>query len=151
DLEKNVPARDGAGRYKTRSYSGKAKDKKSNGNADADDALYFEADESASPAERRKAVRRLYQKLDQTQEWAENNYYHLLNEQQNAVLITANKFWSDLAEQDPAKPFRTVNVAEASHNFTESMFALSLVDLPFEPAKQETKFEGAKMTITAGS
>ena len=42
------------------------------------------------------------------------------------------------------------NLAEASRNFPEMMFALAVLDLPFEAGKHETKFDGAKMTLTAG-
>ena len=62
----------------------------------------------------RKQVRQLYQQLDKTQEWAENNYYHLPIEEQNADLVKVNAFWRDYAQHDPQKPFLSVNLAEAS-------------------------------------
>ncbi|MDA1050033.1 MAG: hypothetical protein O3C40_06085 [Planctomycetota bacterium] len=97
------------------------------------------------------SVRSLYQTLDKTQEWAENNYYHLPIEQQLAGLVTVNAFWRDYAEHDPAQPFRSIHFAEASQNFTEMMLALSLLDLPFEAAEHATEFADGKMTLTAGS
>ncbi len=99
----------------------------------------------------RKLVRQLYTKLDKTQEWAENNYYNLVIEQQNAQLIPVNSFWKDFADHDPAKPFFSVNVADASRNFPEMLLALAVLDLPFDAAKHETAFEGTKMTLQAGS
>ncbi|MEO8493847.1 MAG: hypothetical protein ABI614_02170, partial [Planctomycetota bacterium] len=97
------------------------------------------------------AVRVLYQTLDKTQEWAENNYYHLPIEQQLAGLVSVNAFWRDYAEHDPAQPFRSIHFAEASRNFTEMMLALSLLDLPFDAAEHATDFAAGKMTLTAGS
>ena len=41
---------------------------------------------------------RLYQKLDATKEWVENNYYRLPIEQQNADLVTVNSFWNGLCD-----------------------------------------------------
>ena len=101
----------------------------------------------------RKDARQFYRKLDKTQEWAENNYYHLPIDQQNADLVTVNAFWRDYAQFDPSKgqKFRSVNLAEASHNFPEMMFALAVLDLPFAADKHETKFDQAQMTLTPGS
>lgn len=114
---------------------------------DADEADDFlEADR-----ERRTAVRQLFRQLDKTQEWVENNYYNLAIEVQNADLVPVSAFWRDYAQHDPAKPFYSVNLAEAGRNFPEMMFALSLLDLPFEPGKHETKFDGLKMSLTTGS
>lgn len=97
------------------------------------------------------SVRALYQLLDKTQEWAENNYYHLPVEQQLAGLVSVNAFWRDYAEHDPQQPFRSTNFADASRNFTEMMLALAVLDLPFEATEHKTEFAGGKMTLTAGS
>ncbi len=107
-----------------------------------------------------KLVRQLYRKMDPTKEWAENNYYQLLIAAQNGELITVSPFWRDYAVHVAAnaaaganndKPFLSANVAEASRNFTEMMLALAVLDLPFEPAKHESKFDGPQMTLAAGS
>ncbi|MHC4404176.1 MAG: hypothetical protein ACYTG0_31365 [Planctomycetota bacterium] len=100
--------------------------------------------------DKRSGLRQLYRKLDKTQEWVENNYYHLPIERQDAGLITVNAFWRDYADAVPGEPFRSVNLAEASRNFPEMMFALSLLDLPAESAEHETEFDAAKMTLSAG-
>ena len=109
---------------------------------------YFKAD-----AAERAEARQFYRKLDKTQEWAENNYYHLPIEQQNASLITVNAFWRDYAKFDPAadRQFRSINFAEASRNFSEMLLALAVLDLPFQAEKQETRFDGARLTLTPGS
>ncbi|MCY2989001.1 MAG: hypothetical protein NTY19_14185, partial [Planctomycetota bacterium] len=65
----------------------------------------------------------------------------------------ANAFWRDFAQFEPGqgKKFRSVNFAEASHNFPEMMLALAVLDLPFAADKHETKFDQAQMTLTPGS
>jgi hypothetical protein len=104
--------------------------------------LGVEAEEMESRAEfagrrtardrgRRADVRQFYRKLDETKEWAENNYYHLPIEQQNTDLVTVNKFWNDFAARNPEAPFYSKHISEVARNFTEMMFALSVLDLPF--------------------
>jgi len=99
----------------------------------------------------RKRARRHFQKLDKTEELVENNYYHLPVEQQVAGLITVNDFWSDYAAHDGKTPFLSKHLAQPTGNFAEMMFALSVVDLPFESQKHETKAEGAGYTMKAAS
>ncbi|MBP85212.1 MAG: hypothetical protein CMJ64_00605 [Planctomycetaceae bacterium] len=99
----------------------------------------------------RQQARQLYQKLDKTQEWAENNYYKLLIEQQNEDLVGVNSLWRDYAEHSPAQPFRSSNFAEVTRNFTEMMFALSVLDLPFEAAEHKSELADNTVTLTAGS
>lgn len=98
----------------------------------------------------REELRQLYRQLDKTWEWAENNYHHLTIDQQTAALVPVSAFWKDFADRDPAAPFLSTHLAEASRNFSEMVLALGVLDLPFESPKHETKFEGAKMTLTAG-
>ncbi len=122
---------------------------KDEANFDVDEVgekMYFERN-----GDRREQARQFYRKLDKTQEWVENNYYQLPIEQQNADLVTVNGFWRDYAAHDPATPFYSTNLAEASRNFAEMMFALSVLDLPMESRKHEMEFAKAKMTLTAGS
>ena len=121
---------DGVPNYSDESRSGK-------------DSLFFDAPEGVQ-------LRQLYRKLDQTLEWAENNYHHLTIDQQHAGLVTVNAFWKDFAQHDPAGPFLSRNLAEASRNFPEMLLALAVLDLPFEAPKHDTKFDGAKMTLTPG-
>jgi hypothetical protein len=105
---------------------------------------YFARDEA-----RRLRARRFYVKLDKTEEWAENNYYRLPIEQQNADLVTVNAFWNDYARHDPRRPFLSPNLAEASRNFTEMMLALALLDLPFEADEHKAELKGVALTIEA--
>jgi hypothetical protein len=112
---------------------------------DAKEEMYFKGD-----ADKRKAIRQLFRKLDPTQEWAENNYYHLLIAQQNADLIPMSSFWKDYAAAADKSGFLASNLAEASHNFTEMMFALSVLDVPFTAEKPEVRFDGAGMKLVTG-
>ena len=98
----------------------------------------------AADRKRELAVRQLYRQLDKTQEWAENNYYQLPIAAQNGALVPVNAFWRDYAAQDPKLPFRSTHLAEASTNFTEMMFALSVLDLPFRSVEHEATFNGAQ-------
>jgi hypothetical protein len=96
---------------------------------------------------RRAQVRQLYRTLDQTQEWAENNYYKITIQEQGPDLVPVNRFWRDYAKHDGRTPFVSVHLAEASRNLTEMLSALAVLDLPFESSKPEVSFEGPKMTI----
>lgn len=100
----------------------------------------------------RAQVRQLYQKLDKTQEWAENNYWHLPIEQQGPDLVTVNPFWRDYAKhRHGSSPFLSANVAWASRNFTEMMCALAVLDLPFDAPKPGVTFDGARMKLVPGA
>jgi hypothetical protein len=95
-----------------------------------------------------------YRRLGPTKEWAENNYYHLPIEQQNAQLIPVNAFWRDFAAwmaSGAKAPFLSSNFTEAHRNFSEIMFALAVLDLPFEAGKHTTKTEGPAFTLTTAS
>ena len=107
---------------------------------------YFERDKL-----RRESARRLYEKLDKTQEWAENNYFKVPLSQQNADLVKINTFWNDYAAANPKQPFFSTNLAEAAGNLTEMMFALSVLDLPFKSGEHKSQFNKSKMELAAGS
>src|SRR5205814_8805052 len=93
-------------------------------------------------------VRQLYRKLDPTVEWAENNYYKLRITEQTAALVGVGPFWMDYARHDGKGPFLSRHLADASRTFTEMMFALAVLDLPFESPKHVVKFDGGRMTLT---
>ena len=100
---------------------------------------------------RRKRTRQFYSKLDKTEEWVENNYYHLPIGQQVAGLVTVNAFWNDYAAKGGEGPFLSAHVAEASRSFTEMMLALAVLDLPFKAGRHGTAYKDAAMTLTPGS
>jgi hypothetical protein len=97
------------------------------------------------------AIRQLYRRLEPTMEWAENNYYQLLVQQQLADLVPISQFWLDYARHDGKGPFLSRHLADASRNFTEIIFALAVLDLPFEAGKHEVKFDAGRMTFTPAS
>jgi hypothetical protein len=97
--------------------------------------------------EKRLGVRQLYRKIDPTVEWAENNYYKVRIDRQVADLVTPGPFWLDYARHDGKSPFLSRHLADAGRNFTEMMFALSVLDLPFEAPKHDVQFAGGKMTV----
>jgi hypothetical protein len=99
----------------------------------------------------RGRARRLFQKLDKTEELVENNYYHLPIEQQVAGLITVNDFWGDYAAHGGKAPFLSRHLAQPTRGFPEMMLALSVLDLPFEAAKHETAAKGAAYTLKSAS
>ncbi|MFZ2961316.1 MAG: hypothetical protein WA705_30945 [Candidatus Ozemobacteraceae bacterium] len=96
---------------------------------------------------RRQAARPLFRKLEKTEEFVENNYYQLPIERQVGDLVTINGFWKDFAAWDGKGPFLSIRVAEASRSFTEMMFALSVLDLPFTSGKHETSFATARFEM----
>lgn len=99
----------------------------------------------------RVEFKQLYQKLSPTQEWAENNYYKLQIQEQLAELVGVNGFWIDYVKQPANQPFYSRNFTQASRNFTEMMFALAVLDLPYTAGKHEMKFEAGGMTLTSAS
>ncbi|MFO0926018.1 MAG: hypothetical protein U0736_03140 [Gemmataceae bacterium] len=102
-------------------------------------------------AGRLKDVRQLYRRLDPTQEWAENNYYKLPIQRQIADLVPVGPFWRDYAAHDGKTPFLSRHFGQASGSFTEMMFALAVLDLPFDAGKHDLKFADGGMTLTPGS
>ncbi|MCB1061421.1 MAG: hypothetical protein KDN20_00710 [Verrucomicrobiae bacterium] len=95
--------------------------------------------------------RALFRKLEATKEWAENNYYHLLIEQQVADLISANPFWRDYAAWDGKGGFYSREFPTASRNFSEMMLALTVLDVPFAAEKHDLTIEEGVLTLTAKS
>ena len=99
----------------------------------------------------REAARPLYQAIDKTREWAENNYYHLPIEEQTADLITVNGFWDDFAQAPADQPFRSPRFVEAAGSFAEMMLALAVLDLPFRAEEHETAIDARSFSLTAAS
>jgi hypothetical protein len=99
----------------------------------------------------RQAARRFFQKLDQTKEWAENNYYKLPVEKQLADLVAVNAFWADYAAHDGKSPFLSKSFVLATRNFTELMFALSVLDLPFKAGAHAEKLDGLAYVLDAAT
>ncbi len=95
-----------------------------------------------------KVPARLYRRLDVTQELAENNYFKLPIQEQLAALVGVSDFWIDYANHHEGSAFLSRYLPDASRNFTEMMFALAVLDLPFTAGKPDIRFDGGKMTYT---
>jgi hypothetical protein len=129
--------RDGRGADKAKKESGRA------GATPDEEAQFFDNDRALGFG----LVRQLYRKLDPTMEWAENNYYKLRIAEQTGALVGTSPFWVDYARHAGDGAFLSRHLADASRNFTEMMFALSVLDLPFEAGKHTVAFDGGKMTL----
>ncbi|MFM7162531.1 MAG: hypothetical protein ACKO3P_19410 [Planctomycetaceae bacterium] len=116
-------------------------------NAPQPESRFFDADLADLGVEQ---LRALFRQPESTREWAENNYHHLLIQQQNGSLISVNAFWRDFAQHDPAQPFLSRNIAEATGSFAEMLLALSVLDLPFESSENKLTIEGTKLTLSPG-
>jgi hypothetical protein len=119
-------------------------------NINTTNELYYSGDAAARA---RALVRAYYRQIGATMEWAENNYYRLPIQQQDAGLVTVNAFWRDYAAwvAGGAKgAFVSGNVAEASRNFTEMLLALAVTDLPFDAPKHTQKADAGQFHFTAG-
>lgn len=92
-----------------------------------------------------------YRALDATKEWAENNYYHRPIGQQDGRLIEVDGFWNDYARHDGDGPFLSTRLAEAAGTLPEMIFALSVLDLPFQPAEHEIERGENTISFKAGS
>ena len=101
--------------------------------------------------QRLESAQRFFQKLDQTKEWAENNYYQLPIAQQLAGLVTVNAFWADYAAHDGQTPFLSQHFPQATRSFTELMFALAVLDLPFKAGAHTEKITGLAYTMQAAT
>ena len=100
------------------------------------------AEETFFDADDRKAAGRppaLSASSTRRMEWAENNYYKLPIQQADRRPRAGRPFWRDYARHDGKAPFLSRNLADASRNFTEMMFALAVLDLPFEAGKHEVQ------------
>jgi len=143
-----APARPGADQKGKAGWAGDKAEK----DANFDDLKKKREEDRFYRDDREKFIpRALYRKLDPTMEWAENNYYKLLITQQTGDLVPVNRFWADYAATDGKGTYLSRSLPVASSNFTEMMFALSMLDLPFEPAKHDVKFAAGKMSLTPGS
>jgi len=114
-------------------------------------AVPADPDPFAAGLAARGLTRRLFQRLESTKEWAENNYYELPVEDQDATLITPNAFWQEYAEHSGAAGFVSAQAAEAANSFSEMMLALAVMDLPFESAEHQESRAAGGCKLTAGS
>ncbi|OVE76015.1 hypothetical protein BVX97_02590 [bacterium E08(2017)] len=100
---------------------------------------------------KRESLRQLYQKLEKTKEWVENNYYHKRITEQVAELVKIDAFWKEYAEWDGKGAFLSGKLNEAGDSFTEMMLALAVLDLPFKAGEHDYEYKDGGLVFTAAS
>lgn len=129
---------------------------------DEDEMVVASPEPSSEPSEkaraffrprkkRRDTQRRLYQALPTTKEWAESRFWKVPPGESTADRVRLNPFWRDFATHDPETPFLSPEFIYAHHTRTEVLFALAVLDLPFQAEDAETKVEGVQLTLTPAS
>jgi len=98
---------------------------------------------------RRKNVRGLYRAPNPTQSFVEHNYWHRTAEQSGPDMIRVSQFWIDYADRPADQPFFSTRFPEASGCVAEMMFALSVLDLPFEAGDQDVARTDDTITLTS--
>ncbi|KYQ94471.1 hypothetical protein DLAC_04770 [Tieghemostelium lacteum] len=100
---------------------------------------------TAKPESRMRMAQPLYQQIEKTQELAETNYYNQLKT--NSRLIPCNEFWRDYIthinsntsnNNNAKKYFLSKYIAFTNSSFTESIMALSVLDIPLQLANKDT-------------
>lgn len=112
----------------------------------------LELDSQSGLLDMRNEQAQLFRRLPPTEEWIETYYYKLPWEQSSANRIAANRFWRDYADHLAAgqeQPFLSPHFPEAASNFTDMMFALAVLDLPFAAPEHVLKIEDDKLQFTA--
>lgn len=92
--------------------------------------------------------------LGATTEYAENNYYRLPLAEQGSDRVKASPFWAAYARhrsETPDQPFVPTSFAASSRNFTEMVFTLAVLDLPFSGGTPRSSLEDGHLTIEAST
>lgn len=139
-----APAKPGAARDKAGADDAKVADEPEM--EEEEDGIRLERDLG-----RRAEQQALYRNPDPTRRYVEHNYWHRRIGEQGADMITANAFWRDYAANPLDRDFFSENVADASNSFAEMMFALAVLDLPFEAGKHAIETEESRVTMKAAS
>lgn len=71
-----------------------------------------------------------FQALDQTKQWAESQWDRYRGIQDSSRLISANRFWKDLASASSLESFRTDYILDATDSRHASLVSLALLNLP---------------------
>lgn len=87
-----------------------------------------------------------YRAADKTQEWAENNWWHLYPAQSGPSMVGPSRLWRDLALHRTG-PFLSPGLGLATGSFAEAMVALAMIDLPFVAGAHAITPEGPRLTI----
>jgi hypothetical protein len=105
----------------------------------------------AADMKERSKSRPLYRGADNTQEWAESDWWHIRAASAHPGLIEANRFWRDLAAHDPAAgPFLSPHLGECI-SFSAAVCALAVLDLPFTAGAHAVVRDDTRLTVTAAT
>ena len=107
---------------------------------------FYDSDGEELPGE----VARLYRRIAITKEAIEQHYFQQPLADQNFARVRMNRFWRDYTNHEGGT-FISTHFAEAHSSFTEMMFALSVIDLPFTAAEHEIEYVENEMRLTPGS
>eukprot|EP01119_Soliformovum_irregulare_P003284 TRINITY_DN1364_c0_g1_i10.p1 TRINITY_DN1364_c0_g1~~TRINITY_DN1364_c0_g1_i10.p1 ORF type:complete len:2094 (-),score=587.98 TRINITY_DN1364_c0_g1_i10:49-6330(-) len=106
--------------------------------------------------EARSTVNRLeFKKAEKTKEYAESNYYKVSNGvHQQGSLVQPNHFWKDYAlyiahRKSDQDPFISKHFGQATHTLTDTLLALSVMDVPFSEASHEINYGDTSVHIKA--
>ena len=136
--------------FKKRELQKKSKRRRQGNSADRS----LEGDPFAAPilseGEEERLAPQYYRGLEVTKEWAETNYYKLPILSHQYDLIPENRFWLDAALNGVKEGFASRYLGEATGNFSEMMFVLSFMDLPFEAPEHQREETDGGLKFTAG-
>jgi hypothetical protein len=113
-----------------------------------EDAADF--DDLSADVVMREEAKAHFRAVDKTQEWAENNWWHLTPGQSGPELVRPNRLWRDLARHRDGA-FLSGALGLATSSFAEAMCALAVIDLPFVAAAHAYVSDGARLAITTAS
>ena len=86
-------------------------------------ATGYEDDDGGEDLRRRAQVQQFFRKLDRTQEWAENHYWHRTWDDMGPDLVAPNAFWNDYAKHLAAHPVARLFGVEAGFIQVETIGA----------------------------
>lgn len=101
--------------------------------------------------QQRKSVRNLYTAVDKTRLLVEHNYWQRKISNPTTDAIAVNQFWLDFASAKSGTPFVSPALVQASNSFVEMMFALSVLDLPFEAGEHQLTSTADQTKMKAAS
>ncbi|MCA8976603.1 MAG: hypothetical protein KDC98_17920 [Planctomycetes bacterium] len=105
----------------------------------------------AAELSQRGRVENLFRAVQPTKVLAESNYWRLPLENATPDYVAPNRFWRDYATASSSDPFVSAAFIEASTSLLEIMFAISVLDLPFEAGKHEVVADGDRRTLRAAT
>ncbi|MCR9244733.1 MAG: hypothetical protein NXI31_06860 [bacterium] len=101
--------------------------------------------------ERRKNTRQLFRGVEPTKLLVESNYWRRPMEATTNDLVQPGQFWVDYATAPSNRPFVSPAFLQVGASFLEMMFALSVLDLPFDAGKHDVAIDGQRRTLRAAT